>query len=152
KQVVVLGAGYDTLALRLHGEFPKLHCVEVDQAPTQRIKMSCAMKRELPSPTLGTVAADLGRQVLAGALRTCPAFKPGLDTFFIAEGLFMYLSEESVSGLLASIREQEGKRVRVCFTFLEPGRAGTATFPDASPRLERWLDKQGESFKWGIRR
>lgn len=155
RQVVVLGAGYDTLALRLHREFPRVHCVEVDRAPTQRVKRSAALARELPSPTLDLVAADLSRQDLVEVLGACPAFRPGLDTVYIAEGLLMYLSESAVSGLVASVGAHGGGsagRVRLVFTFMEPGPGGTAAFAGASPRVDRWLRRQGEPLRWGIRR
>ena len=37
-QVVVLGAGFDTLALRLHQEFPAAVFIEIDHPATQKIK------------------------------------------------------------------------------------------------------------------
>lgn len=152
RQLVVLGAGYDTLALRVHQDYPKLPCLEIDQAPTQRVKLSAAMARELPSPTLGLIPADLARQELLETLSTSPVYKPTLDTVFIAEGLLMYLSAEAVSGLFAAIRLHEAKRVRVIFTFLEPGPGGNAHFPGASAAAQNFLRKRGEPLRWGLRR
>src|ERR1043166_1751411 len=37
-QTIILGAGFDTLALRLHKDFPKALCIEIDHPATQKAK------------------------------------------------------------------------------------------------------------------
>lgn len=152
RQVIILGAGYDTLALRLHREFPKVTFIEVDHPGTQRIKLACAMTGALPSSSLALIGADLATHDLREALAACPIYKAAAETIFIAEGLLMYLPAATVDTLFSAMRTQGGRRNRVIFTFLEPGKDGRATFPSAGPRLEKWLQKQGEPFDWGIRR
>ncbi|MEZ4587504.1 MAG: class I SAM-dependent methyltransferase [Gemmatimonadales bacterium] len=60
-QVVVIGAGFDSLAYRLHRERGDVAWWEVDRPATQRVKLAGLDRAGAPSPTLGFVAADLGR-------------------------------------------------------------------------------------------
>ncbi len=166
-QVVVLGAGYDTLALRLHTEFPRITFIEVDHPATQRIKVQAALAPVLPAPNLAVVAADLSQTILHDALAACPIYKPHADTLVIAEGLLMYLSPDDVDGLLRQVHDlgvpiampgdaksaapRPRPRQRLVFSFLEPVDGGPPGFPKASHRFERSITKN-EPFRWGIDR
>lgn len=88
KQIIVLGAGFDTLALRLQGIYPEVTFIEVDHPATQRHKRA-AVSEDLAN--LHLIAADLGRSNLSTVLSNCPAYDPTADTLYIAEGLLMYL-------------------------------------------------------------
>src|SRR4051794_31802357 len=73
RRVVVIGAGYDTLALRLAREFPALRFTEVDHPATQAVKRAALAA----SPNLPVGAARLARppplHAPAGALRPRPS-------------------------------------------------------------------------------
>src|SRR5436305_7758798 len=58
-QVVIIGAGFDTLALRLHESFSEAEFFEVDHPATQREKRLVALKHEPPASNLHFVALDL---------------------------------------------------------------------------------------------
>ena len=165
-QVIVLGAGYDTLALRLHAEFPKVMFIEVDHHATQRVKTRTALAPHLPAPNLAVVAADLGGPGLADALAACPIYRPGADTLFIAEGLLMYLPPQSVEALIKELRDigapvalpgarhsppRPRGRTRLVFSFLEVLDDGHIGFPNTPESFDRWLAKR-EPFRWGIER
>lgn len=168
-QVVILGGGYDTLALRLHAEFPRAAFIEVDSPGTQRIKLRCALADKLNASNLAAVQADLGKPgALVEALATTPLFRPEAHTVYVAEGLFHYLPPESVAHLLGTLRDlppppAPGKkpagaqrprpRARLLFSFLEPlaDAPGHYGFPDTPPSFDRWLARR-EPFRWGIER
>lgn len=119
-QVVIVGAGYDTLAPRLFKAFPKVTFIELDRVPTQRVKQRAVLGKLLPAPNLAAASLNLHKETLQDALARCPLYKSSADTLFVAEGLVMYLPLERVNELFAAVRGQGGARARVLFTFLEP--------------------------------
>jgi methyltransferase (TIGR00027 family) len=154
-QVVVLGAGLDTLALRLHREYPLALFVESDHPATQAVKRR-ALERwgELDpvDPNLVLVTLDLARTRPQEVLAALPQYHEDADTFFLAEGLTMYLQPEEMDALFAFAREHAGPGSRFAFTFMEPQADGKVNFPEASPLVRRWLERVGEPFTWGLRR
>lgn len=158
RQVVIFGAGYDTLALRLHETFPGAQFIETDHPDTQRRKThALAAHHNLrlerpPTPNLHFLPLDLTRQQLAATLRNFAAYRDGARTLFIAEGLLMYLSHAEVDNLFQTIRECSGARSRVAFTFMEPQANGRVNFRTRSRVVDAWLGWRGELFKWGIER
>src|SRR5262249_34520056 len=75
-QVVVLGGGFDSLALRLHRDFPAVDFLDLDHAATQRIKKSVIDKFGGAGPNLHLAAVDLDRQPLDGVLTSLAEYKP----------------------------------------------------------------------------
>ena len=150
-QLIVLGAGLDTLALRLSGELPDVLFVECDHPATQAVKRRALVESGLAS-NLHLVELDLGRRTLEETLLAVPGFRPGADTLLIAEGLTMYLQAEAVDGLFAFLRRHAGPGSRFAFTFMEPQENGKVDFPGSSPFVRPWLRMVGEPFTWGVRR
>ncbi len=153
-QMIVLGAGLDTLALRLSREMPGVLFVECDHPATQAVKRRALVESGLSgtSGNLHLVELDLGRRTLEETLLAVPGFRPGADTLLIAEGLTMYLQDEAVDGLFAFLRRHAGPGSRFAFTFMEPQANGKVDFPGSSPFVRPWLRLVGEPFTWGIRR
>jgi methyltransferase (TIGR00027 family) len=121
RQVVVLGAGYDTLAARLAPQFPAVAFVEIDHPATQAVKR-VALTRE----NLRFIAADLARTPLAQVL------PPGPErSVFVLEGLLMYLTPAEQDRLFAAIPGSE-----VVFTVMEPMPDGRIAFHNAT-----WLER-----------
>ena len=140
RQVVVIGAGFDVLALRLAAEFPLVTFVELDRAATQNAKRSAA---EQYGSDIAFVAADLREEPVNVALKRT-TFDADVQTVFILEGVFMYLSEAQVSATLQSIR-RAAKACRLIFTAMEGDR-----FPGSTWLAESWLQRRGEPFRWAI--
>lgn len=151
-QVVVLGAGLDTLALRLHREYPLALFVESDHPATQAVKRRALARWGELDPNLVLVTLDLARTRPQEVLAALPQYREDADTFFLAEGLTMYLQPEEMDALFAFAREHAGPGSRFAFTFLEPQADGRVNFPEASLFVRRWLERVGEPFTWGIRR
>jgi len=97
-QVVLLGAGLDTRAFRLHLP-PHLDWFEVDRADLLAEKdTALAAAGARPRCRRRPVAADLASEwepALLGA-----GFRRGERTLWIAEGLFFYLTPQTVARLL----------------------------------------------------
>ena len=143
-RVVVLGAGFDTLAWRLHGEFPEVEFLELDHPATQRVKRRAL--GEAANFSYGQV--DLALQSLADS----PGLDASMSTVFVAEGLTMYLREERLAALLRDFAALAGPAGRVVFTFMEQNAAGSIGFRGQNPLVAAWLKLRSEPFLWGIRR
>jgi methyltransferase (TIGR00027 family) len=154
-QVVIVGAGYDTLAPRLFRSFPKVTFIELDRVPTQRVKMRAVLGKLLPAPNLAAASLNLSKETLQDALARCPIYKSSADTVFVCEGLVMYLPADRVNELFAAARGQGGTRCRVLFTFLEPQADGSVDFTRTRAAGEGLHDlpiKRTEPFLFGVAR
>jgi methyltransferase (TIGR00027 family) len=151
-QVVVLGAGFDTLALRLHREYPQVLFVECDHPATQRVKRRALEAHARTGPSFQLLPVDLARRSLAEVIASLPEYSHTADTLLIAEGLTMYLREEEIDELFAFLWDHAGAGSRFAFTFMEPQANGKVSFPSATPFVRPWLRLVGEPFTWGVRR
>lgn len=150
RQVVVLGAGFDTLALRLHRDFLQVAFIEVDHPQTQRVKRQSLAVRGLPHANLQLLPVDFTHQTLSQSLLACPLYDPKQDALFIAEGVLMYLEPGDVDGLFAFVREHSGRGSQFAFTFMSRwgNRIG---FAKGSPLADFWLHTRGEPLRWGTK-
>jgi methyltransferase (TIGR00027 family) len=100
KQLVILGAGLDSHAYRCRGLLAGVRIFEVDRAAMQEMKKRRV--REVlgtPPANLTYVEADLLRDDVRDVL-TSHGYDPRQKTFFIFEGVTMYLPEEAVKRTL----------------------------------------------------
>jgi methyltransferase (TIGR00027 family) len=149
-QIVVLGAGFDPLALALHREFLAARFWEIDHPATQRLKTEAA--GDVDTTRFHFIAADLA----AGPIDMASLHKTGFDsarkTLWIAEGLFMYFPETVVANLLNSAAGLSAGGSRFAFTFMEPRRDGKIRFHEQTRLVDAWLSWRGEPFVWGLER
>lgn len=152
RQIVVLGAGLDTLGWRLHRKDPSLSIIEVDRSAALRVKASAMTGEWARQPNLTFLAADLGMESLSEALARAPSFKPGAPVLFLAEGLLMYLTQERVSALLREIASFGGTGcpISLAFTFMEQPADGRIGFRHSSRLVDWWLRWKGEPFRWAL--
>lgn len=137
RRVVVIGAGYDTLAARLAAVFPGVRFTEVDHPATQTVKRAAVGA----SANLQFVAADLARVPLREALP-----RSAEPSVHIAEGLLMYLAAPEVDALFASL---DGE---VVFTVMEPTPEGRIAFHNATWLERALLALWKEPFQWALAR
>ena len=120
RQLVVLGAGLDTLAYRTPLA-ERLRIFEVDHPATQAWKRQMLTAASIPLPaTLRFVAVDFERETLADALRLA-GFDPAQRSFFSWLGVVPYLTERSVFSTLAYIAGLPGG-AEVVFDYADPWR------------------------------
>ena len=149
-QVLVLGAGYDTLAWRLAPEFPAVHFFEIDHPATARLKAKGITAMGMHA-NLSLIAEDLGRHALADVLKANMDWDCDKQAVILAEGLVMYLPPEAVSSLFEQCAELVGKGSRFVFSYIPSGADGRL---DAGrwTGLMLWLQNAiGEPWLWSIR-
>jgi methyltransferase (TIGR00027 family) len=144
RQVVVLGAGFDTLAARLSLEFPHVRFIELDHPATQPVKRS-AMN---PTPNLDFQPVDLSHESLPACLRMSRT-EPCI---VIAEGLTMYLTAARVAAMLQDSATLAGPGGKVIFSFMEQADDGSISFRGENLLIAKWLKSRREPFLWGISR
>lgn len=148
-QVIVLGAGYDTLGWRLAPEFTNVNFFEIDHPTTARLKAN-GIEAMGSRSNLHLIAEDLGERRLVDVLQATAAWDSSAPTVFVAEGLLMYLPPEAVGTLFEQCAAVSGAGSRVAFTYV--GRRADGR-PDAGPwtwLVLRLLKKSGEPWLWSI--
>jgi methyltransferase (TIGR00027 family) len=149
RQVVLLGAGYDSRPYRIQG-IEQARVFEVDHPTTQ------AEKRRRLARKLGTLPAhvsfaaiDFDRAEL-GAVLERAGYSDAERAFFIWEGVTNYLSAESVEATLGWIASHSPPGSRLSFTYVHRGLLdGSEEFPGA----EEWVGavrSAGEPFTFGL--
>ncbi len=115
KQVLVLGAGFDTLCLRLAPQFPHVEFFEVDHPATSAAKAKgVAQEGEPENMTL--LAADLNETPLSLLMKQAGRWDTSAQSVVVAEGLFIYLKEEVVLQLFREVAACTGPGTRVAFS------------------------------------
>jgi methyltransferase (TIGR00027 family) len=149
-QILVLGAGYDTLGWRLAPEFSGLNFFEIDHPATARLKAR-GIKAMGQRDNLCLIAGDLGKRKLADLLYANQSWDQRARTVIVAEGLLMYLPPEAVRDLFRQCAAVTGVGSRIAFTYTPTGVDGR---PDAGrwTGLVLWIFKAaGEPWIWSIR-
>jgi len=149
-QVVIIGAGFDPLSFELHQDFPGTQFWEIDHPATQRHKL-----RNCPTTDgerLHFLPVDLSVAALDREALIKNNFDPTHRTFWIAEGLLMYLPADIVSSLMKTLGSLSAPGSQFAFTFMEKQSDGLIRFDSQSKLVDWWLRGRGEPFLWGTTR
>ena len=140
KQIVVLGAGLDTFALRNpHGG---IHIYEVDHPATQAWKLERLAEAQIQTPPwLVFVPVDLERDDVGEKLIDA-GFQQNSPAFFTWLGVVPYLTESAIGRTLdymSSIPNSE-----VVFDYMEPPEAFSEELRQLERQRAEQLEKMGE--------
>jgi methyltransferase (TIGR00027 family) len=143
QQIVSLGAGFDSLALRLAEENPDVNIIEIDHPDTQQFKAQAL--KDADQPNLHYLSIDFTHQNLEDRLGAFNAFQDDAATLYICEGVTMYLTTDEITHMFNAIRTLSGSGTRFLFTALEPQNS-----PANNTRklLQLYLNLIGEPIKW----
>ncbi len=125
EQVVLLGAGYDTRSVRLAKELSGGTLFEVDHPATARRKreLSPAIFGDAPRANTVPVTIDFERESIKDKLLEA-GLKPGLRTFWIWEGVSMYLEEASIRATFDLVKELSAPGALLTFDVWLPPVSG----------------------------
>ena len=145
-QVVILGAGFDTLAMRLAPEFEQVHFFEVDHPATAKAKHKAV--RELGQPNnVHLLSVDLEKTKIPQALQQDEQWQPDAQTLFIAEGLLMYLSHADVENLFQQTAACSAAGSQIVFSHCLPawaignrGKVGRSLVRAIGEPIQSWVD------------
>ncbi|MFZ6743320.1 class I SAM-dependent methyltransferase [Undibacterium sp. JH2W] len=147
RQIILTGAGYDSLCMELAAQYPDLNLIEIDHPATQAVKRAATGMSD--ANRIHYIAAELGKHSLREVLSKCPYFDANLKTLFIAEGLLMYLTINDVARLLQQMRSV-AVDTSLIFTWMEIQSNGKPNFRPASKIIDFFLKKKSEPFLSGM--
>jgi methyltransferase (TIGR00027 family) len=141
RQVIVLGAGFDTLCLRLAPQHSDVHFFEVDHPTTSAAKAKGVAVVGQPENMI-QIAADLAERALSKVLSEHNRWNTSQPSVLLAEGFFQYLEDEEVRSLLAEAAACTTPGSRIVFTH---------KIPDKRKVLPMILRVIGEPFRSSVR-
>ena len=151
KQVVILGAGYDSRAYRFRKIFPDLKFFEVDLPATQ------AQKKERLTEIFGSppdrvayAPMDFNTQRLEDVLKEA-GYDPTRKALFIWEGVTYFITEEGVDGTLRFIAQHSAPGSSVVFDYMNRSviDGDFSEYPEAR-ELFAVMAEKGEPYTFGI--
>ena len=147
-QLVILGAGFDTRAHRFTELLKKVAIIEIDYGATQEYK-----KRRVTVALGGAPAnvayapIDFSRESLSEVLRRA-GFERRRKTYFICEGVSMYVPEEGMKETLRAIAAQSAPGSTLLLEYINRGVLELLTrYP--SGMVKNAFD-WGEPFVFGV--
>jgi methyltransferase (TIGR00027 family) len=149
-QVVIMGAGMDTRALRFAHLNHSTRVFELDIPRIQQAKLEIYQRKavKLP-PELVFVSADLNIQDLTQVLAEA-GFRKGKKTLFLCEGLFMYLNAEAVDSTLKFIRESTAGGSRLVFDYVLASVLRREHNLHGEQEIYEIVSRTGEGWTFGI--
>jgi methyltransferase (TIGR00027 family) len=149
-QLVILGAGYDTRALRFDMVQRGVRVFELDHPATQTEKLR-RLKRYLPShpPGITYIPIFFGQENLRAKLST-NGYDSDKSTFFIWEGVTYYLPAAAVDDTLAFIAKNAPTGSAVAFDYFPSSVAAGFSERMEARALYKTLKQRGEELRFGL--
>jgi methyltransferase (TIGR00027 family) len=148
-QLVVIGAGLDTLPLRLASEPYVERIVCLDHPATQAVVRRAFPAIAEPGGRIRLLPIDLATQNLGVELDRTQALA-ALPTIVLVEGLLMYLESDRVNMLLRTLAALHVPRLRVVLTAMDSPQGEPVSFRPPSSRADRWLARRAEPMRSSI--
>jgi methyltransferase (TIGR00027 family) len=148
RQYVLIGAGFDSFALRRPAYAADLQIFEIDSPATQSLKLERIRACGLTLPdSVHFSAADLSHETVAAALARSP-FRADELTFFSWLGVTMYLTREANLQTLRSIASCAPMASELVFTYFDERLFGAQS--PVFDELEKRVAAAGEPFLSGF--
>jgi len=149
-QILLLGAGFDTRALRFQKEARRTHIYELDASPTQRVKLWQYKKLGLDIPSnVEFIAIDFDTNLLSSNLDTA-GFRKDSKSLFILEGLIMYLNQKSANATFQTIQSYAGAGSWIVFDYVQASVIRNENTLYGETEIKRSVSKAGEQWQFGI--
>jgi methyltransferase (TIGR00027 family) len=149
-QILIIGAGFDTRALRFREELRGVQVFELDAPVTLEAKIDQYHKRRIAvPPNLMFVPIDFDKESITEKLAQS-GFRRGAKTLFLIEGVLEYLQPASVDLTFRAIRDLAGTGSEIVFNYAYASVIrGEDTYYGEEGALTT-LSRVGESWYFGI--
>ena len=143
RQVVVLGAGFDSRGYRFQSQLRGVRFMEVDDGPTQQYKKQRvkeilgALPRNVTYVPMDFIKDDLLTQLVNAG------YSEKEKTFFVWEGVTEYLPESAVKDTFHFVRDHAAPSSRIAFDYT---LRSDPTVDNPNSRYARW----GEPWLFGF--
>ena len=149
-QILIFGAGFDSRAVRFHKLNRKTKIFELDSPHTQKVKVLHFKKREISLPdNVVYIPIDFNKEMVLEKLLS-HGFDPDKRTFFLMEGLIMYLTTEAVDELFTILCRLASSGSRILFDYIYASvlRQENTCFGEKS--IYKTVNGVNESWLFGI--
>jgi methyltransferase (TIGR00027 family) len=147
-QVVLLGAGFDTTAMR--HDRPRVTFYEVDSPPTQRAKRERLERHGLePRHPTVYVPCDFERDSV-GELLADGGFDRERRSVVVWLGVSMYLTRQAFDRALGEVAEVCGPRSNLVLDYIDPAVIDGSSPYVGARRLRRSVARRGEPYRLGF--
>ncbi len=147
RQIVILGAGYDSRAHRL-SELATVRVYEVDRADTQAEKQRRLELVEGKRKDIRYVAVDFERQHLPSELADA-GWRSDQRSLFIWEGVTNYIDESAVGAVLDMVGHA-ARDTAIVFTYIHRGVIDGTTHFVGADKLVASVRRLGEPWRTGF--
>lgn len=161
-QLIVIGAGFDSLAFRLDQEHLYDRIISADHPATLAVVRaalsafgtdrqqppSCAESARSVAHRVELLPLDLTRDDLRSVVLSGATYESSRATFIVIEGVLMYLPEQVVEQVFRSIAVLPAARLRLVASWMlaEPGQP--IGFHGQSRLVAAWLSRRKEPMRW----
>ena len=142
RQIVILGAGLDTFALRNPHGAREVRIYEVDHPATQTWKLERLAEAQIALPPWLTLVPVEFERDDVGEKLAAAGFQQNLPSFFNWLGVVPYLTEEAIGRTLDSMGSIPNSEV--VFDYLEPPEAFSEELRQIEKERTEQLKKMGE--------
>ena len=149
-QIVLLGAGCDTRAIRFQDAAQHTTIFELDAPTTQQQKQEYLRKAKITLPqNLSQVPINFSKERIDAVLSTT-GYDPSEKSLFLWEGVTYYLSEDAVKETLECIKNHAGYGSSVAFDYFYKSFIKGKFEYYGAKEISESVSKFGEPFQFGI--
>jgi methyltransferase (TIGR00027 family) len=148
EQIALLGAGFDTISLRIKSALRNVTIFEVDHPATQEVKRKIMSRIGAPE-NLRFVAVDFERDDLVEKLRQA-GFAFGRHSLVVWMGVTYYLTAQAMTRALSQIHTLGGAGMRFIFDYMLKEVVDGASQNREALRKARIAAKLGEPWLFGL--
>ena len=149
-QIVILGAGMDTRALRFANKNEGTIIIELDIEKTQRPKIEIYKRKQIALPDeLVFARIDFNQESLSDVLMSA-GYQKGEQSLFLWEGVCMYLNSDAVDSTLSFVRESSQKGSRIAFDYIYGSVLRQENKYYGEKEIFETVSRAGEDWTFGI--
>jgi methyltransferase (TIGR00027 family) len=148
EQIALLGAGFDTISLRIKGALRDVKVFEVDHPATQAVKREVMGRIGAPE-NLRFVAVDFERDDFVEKLRQA-GFAFGRHSLVVWMGVTYYLTAQAMTRALSQIHTLGGAGMRFIFDYMLKEVIDGASQNREALKKARIAAKLGEPWLFGL--
>ncbi len=150
KQVLILGAGFDTRAIRFADELSGARVFELDAGSTQIIKTTQFKARGINLPDYVTfLPVNFELETITEKLKKA-GFRTDLKTLIVMEGVLQYIRPGAVRATLSSLSQLTPPGSRLICDFANASFFQTEVDVYGKTGMQSILKRYGETFQFGV--
>ncbi len=150
KQILILGAGFDSRAIRFVSSKNEIKVFEIDSYHTQKAKSQQLNKRTIHIPKNNIyIPMDFEKEDLTTKIKES-CFNPIEKTLYILEGLTMYLSQDTIDYIFHFIDSSSAPGSLIVFDYIHESVLKRKGKYYGESAIYRRVKKDNEQWTFGI--